>query len=82
VPHGELKIEVDVYRGKLAGLATAEVEFPSAAALRRFRPPPWFGQEVTGRKAFANSELARHGLKRIVRSGKSTKSAKSATSGK
>jgi adenylate cyclase len=61
IPYGGLKIELDVYRGKARGLATAEVEFPSAAALRRFTPPPWFGREVTGVKALSNSELARRG---------------------
>jgi hypothetical protein len=77
IPYGGLNIAVDVYRGKLRGLATAEVEFPSAAALRRFMPPPWLGREVTGVKAQANAELARHGRQHTWRPGKSSKSRKS-----
>jgi CYTH domain-containing protein len=61
IPHEGLTIEVDVYRGKLRGLRIAEVEFASAAALRRFVPPAWFGKEVTGYKSFSNSELAASG---------------------
>jgi adenylate cyclase len=44
-------VEIDVYRGSLAGLIVAEVEFPSAHASARFAPPPWFGTEVTGGQA-------------------------------
>ena len=74
IPYDGVKIEVDVYRGKLRGLATAEVEFPSAAAMKRFRPPGWFGREVTGVKAFSNSELARNGWRRKRRRARSSKS--------
>lgn len=52
-------IQVDVYGGPLRGLVIAEVERHSVRALRQFRPPAWFGREVTGRKAFSNSNLAR-----------------------
>ena len=76
IPYDGLKIEVDVYRGELRGLVTAEVEFLSAAALRRFAPPAWFGREVTDVKALANSELARHGWQHDRRAGKSPKSSK------
>ena len=58
IPHGRETIEVDVYRGRLKGLVVAEVEFGSAAAMRRFEPPGWFGREVTGQKAYSNSVLA------------------------
>jgi adenylate cyclase len=64
-----LKIELDVYRGRLRGLAVAEVEFPSAAAMKRFKPLPWFGREVTGRSAFSNSKLATSGKKPRTNSG-------------
>jgi CYTH domain-containing protein len=69
IPYRRLTIELDVYRDAAKGLAIAEVEFDSAAAARRFDPPPWFGDEVTGRKRFANSELARTGWKKGRRAG-------------
>src|SRR5262245_7390733 len=52
------QIQVDVYRGRLRGLAVAEVEFPTMTQLRRFRPPAWFGKEITGVAAYSNSRLA------------------------
>ena len=42
----------------LAGLLTAEIEFPSEAAARDFSPPPWLGEEVTGDTTYANQNLA------------------------
>ena len=53
-----LTAELDVYGGVLAGLLTAEIEFPSEAAARDFSPPPWLGEEVTGDAAYANQRLA------------------------
>jgi CYTH domain-containing protein len=63
IPHGPVSIELDVYRDNARGLAVAEVEFESQAALKRFAPPDWFGREVTGRKEFSNSQLAVTGWK-------------------
>lgn len=57
----ELTVEVDVYADALAGLCVAEVEFPDEAAARAFRPPAWFGREVTDDPAYRNAALARHG---------------------
>ena len=51
-------IEIDVYRGEHEGLIVAEVEFPSQAARRKFKPPDWFGREVTGEKRYSNIQLA------------------------
>jgi adenylate cyclase len=51
--------EVDVYRGPLAGLVTAEVEFPSEAEAAAFVLPPWFGTEVTTDPRYRNVALAR-----------------------
>jgi CYTH domain-containing protein len=53
-----LTIELDVYTGRLDGLVTAEVEFPSPEAADRFVPPPWFGEEVTEDDAYKNRSLA------------------------
>ncbi|HEY7087969.1 MAG TPA: CYTH domain-containing protein [Tepidisphaeraceae bacterium] len=58
IPVGRLTIELDVYRGKLDGLRTAEVEFSTAGQLRKFRPPPWLGREITGEQKYSNSRLA------------------------
>ena len=59
VPLGDLTAEVDVYDDRLAGLVTAEVEFPSREASARFVAPEWLGREVTNDARFANQSLAR-----------------------
>ena len=59
---GGTSVEVDVYQGALEGLLVAEVEFPSTQAAAAFRPPGWFGREVTGSTRYRNQELAVHGL--------------------
>jgi CYTH domain-containing protein len=56
-----LTIELDVYAGELAGLATAEVEFDSEDEAERFDPPAWMGTEVTGDKRYSNQSLATRG---------------------
>jgi adenylate cyclase len=62
IEHDGVTIELDVYRDALAGLMTAEVEFPSEAESDAFQPPPWLGPEITGDKRYANQTLATHGL--------------------
>ncbi|WP_030243612.1 hypothetical protein [Streptomyces sp. NRRL S-350] len=57
-------VHADVYQGELAGLMTAEVEFGSVAEAEGFRPPDWFGAEVTGVTAYKNQTLAVRGLPR------------------
>jgi CYTH domain-containing protein len=59
IPWKNLTIEVDVYRGCNRGLMVAEVEFPNHASRRRFKPPSWFGREITGEKRYSNVKLAR-----------------------
>jgi adenylate cyclase len=54
-----ITIEIDIYRGRNQGLIVAEVEFPSQSSRRKFRPPPWFGREITGEKRYRNVRLAR-----------------------
>ena len=56
-----LTAEVDDYAERLAGLMTAEVEFPSVEASAAFDPPRWLGAEVTGDERYANRTLALHG---------------------
>ena len=53
--------EVDRYEGELTGLWTVEVEFDSEEAARAFRPPEWFGTEITDADGWTNAALARHG---------------------
>jgi CYTH domain-containing protein len=59
IPWKNLKIEVDIYHGRNHGLMVAEVEFPNHASRRKFKPPRWFGREVTGEKRYSNVRLAR-----------------------
>ena len=59
VPWKNLIIEIDIYRGINEGLIVAEVEFPSEASCRKFKPPRWLGREVTGQKRYRNVRLAR-----------------------
>jgi CYTH domain-containing protein len=58
IPWKDLLIEIDIYRGRHAGLVVAEVEFPDPASCRKFNPPSWFGREVTGEKRYSNVRLA------------------------
>jgi adenylate cyclase len=60
--HAGRDIELDVYEGKVEGLAVAEVEFADEVAAEAFEPPEWFGDEVTGDERYANESLAAHGL--------------------
>jgi adenylate cyclase len=56
------EIEVDVYRGSLEGLITAEIEFDSEHLSESFQPPGWIGREVTGELGYVNKQLATHGI--------------------
>jgi CYTH domain-containing protein len=58
IPWKNLLIEIDRYRGSNSGLVVAEVEFPTLLACRKFKPPKWFGVEVTGNKRYSNIRLA------------------------
>ncbi len=55
------KIELNVYRGNLAGLVLAEVEFPSSENSAAFKPPDWLGEEVTDDVRYKNQTLAQKG---------------------
>lgn len=52
------KIDLDVYRGALAGLVKAEVEFSSQKQREAFTAPPWFDRELTAEKWASNTRLA------------------------
>ena len=62
IPHGELEIELDVYKGDLEGLVVAETEFASEKEARAFEPPGWIGEEVTGDERYLNETLATRGM--------------------
>lgn len=64
IPHGDLRIELDVYEDELEGLRVAEVEFPDERAAGAFEPPPWLGADVTGEDAYLNESLAVDGIPR------------------
>ena len=59
---GSLVAEVDEYDEQLAGLFTAEVEFPDAAAALAYAPPSWLGREVTEDPRYNNRSLAVDGI--------------------
>jgi len=58
IPWKDLVIEIDIYRGRHFGLIVAEVEFRNHTSCRKFKPPSWFGREVTGEKRYSNVRLA------------------------
>ena len=68
--HGrEYTAELDIYKGHLEGLATIEVEFggrETDASVRAdtFKPPEWFGEDVSGDRRYKNRSLAsqQHGF--------------------
>ena len=61
-PHGEHTVEIDVYKGGLEGLITAEVEFSSPQDMQEFSPPSWFGEDVSLDDDFKNKNLALRGF--------------------
>lgn len=50
--------ELDLYQNNLEGLAFVEVEFESETEMESFKPPSWFGKDVTQEDFSANSFLA------------------------
>ena len=57
-----LVIELDVYADALAGLQTADVEFPDEPAAHAFQPPEFFGREISGDPLYRNERMAREGF--------------------
>ncbi len=58
VPWRKWIVEIDIYHGSNHGLVVAEVEFPDEKSCDNFRPPVWFGAEVTGQGRYSNPRLA------------------------
>ena len=64
VPWKRHTIEIDIYRGRLAGLVVAEVEFDDQRSCAAFEPPDWIGRDVTGKPKYSNVALALKGRSR------------------
>lgn len=58
VQYGNTLFEVDEFYGENAGLLIAEAELEFAD--QSIDLPEWLGEEVTGQKAYYNSQLAQH----------------------
>ena len=54
-----LTIELDVFHEDYEGLLLAEVEFPSEEAANSYKPPAWFGRDVTFSSDYHNSTLSK-----------------------
>jgi len=53
-----LKAELDIFEGNLDGFSLVEVEFPSEKNIFSFKPPEWFGENVSNQMNFTNSYLS------------------------
>lgn len=65
LPQDNYMVELDVYKGHLSGLATAEVEFGGRSAdanvkSSTFIAPEWFGEDVSEDRRYKNQNLAKH----------------------
>ena len=61
IPYQDRIIELDVYKGGLAGHCLVEVEFDSGEAASIFQLPEWFGEDVTADERYKNKNLAQNG---------------------
>lgn len=55
----DLMIELDCFKGDLAPLTLAEVEFPCVEMAETFVPPQWFSEDVTFSPLYHNSTLSK-----------------------
>lgn len=56
---GSLIAELDIFEGRFGGMSLVEVEFDSVEAALQFKPPEWFGEDVTRDKRYHNSYLSK-----------------------
>lgn len=61
IPFDEYMIELDVFSGDSSGRMLAEVEFSTVAEADKFRPPSWFGRDVTDDARYSNAYIAEFG---------------------
>ena len=62
VDEGSNQFEIDIFEGKLKGLACLEVEFDSVEAAEKFIVPDWIKKEVTNDVRYRNSNLAKDNI--------------------
>lgn len=53
-----VNIRIDVFHGKLDGLALAELIFDSSETYKNFKKPDWMGAEITHEKWASNNYFA------------------------
>ena len=56
---GKYRIELDVFQGEYDGLVYAEIEFDTEDEAIQFKPPEWFGEDVTYSSEYHNSTLSK-----------------------
>ena len=56
---GGLSLELDIFRGDLAPLILAEIEFPDEETAETYQAPAWLGRDVTFTAEYHNSTLSR-----------------------
>ena len=59
IPDGPYTIELDIFHNLFDGLLYAEVEFPDLEAAAKYKPPVFFGREVTNDQKYQNSSLTK-----------------------
>lgn len=52
-------IELDIYKNIIPKLITAEIEFKSLKEYEDFKPPKWFGKDVSKEAKYKNKWLAK-----------------------
>ncbi len=57
LPDGHIG-ELDLFHGRLEGLVFIEVEFAQEQDMAEFRPPDWFGDNVSMDRRYSNSFLS------------------------
>lgn len=50
--------EIDIFKNLKDDLMIAEIEFDSNEDSKKFTPPGWLGEEITGNNRFKNQQLA------------------------
>ncbi len=58
----ECVAELDIYDGELSGFKSVEVEFESENDANNFKPPVWFGEDVSLESKYKNSSMSIFGL--------------------
>ena len=53
-----LSLELDIFKGELAPLVIAEIEFPDEETALAYEPPAWLGEEITYCPEYHNSALS------------------------